>query len=40
MMKSLAIPVTFVVVLFISGIIESVDMLCDHKNCVNVCVNK
>lgn len=39
-MKSLATPVTFVVVVFIYDIIESVNMLCDHKNCLNICVNK
>lgn len=36
----IVIPVTFVVVGFISGIIESVNMLCNHKNCLKVCVNK
>jgi len=40
MMKSLAIPVTFVVFVFISGIIASVNMLHDHNDCLNICVNK
>lgn len=39
-MKSSAIPVTFVVAVFISDIVESVNILHDHNNCLNACVNK